>query len=128
MKWYAIMYTLYILFHYYFTYYTYYLSYYFSYYFTAYYYFMYYFTIIFYYTFYFYYYFWLHQGFASLFPGAGDANSRPIRQTMTDKFPGAPTKLWDDQASSHYEAKPTYSAEKRILYALFLVLFLLFWL
>ncbi len=119
------MYTLYILFHYYFTYYTYYFSYYFFYYFTAYYYFMYYFTInsLLYLLFLL---LFLIISFASLFSGAGDANSRLIRRTMTDKCPGAPTKHWDDQASLHYEDKPTYSAEKRVLYALYLVLFVLF--
>jgi hypothetical protein len=49
-----------------------------------------------------------------------------MRRAMTDKCPGAPAKLWDDQASSLYEVKPTYSAERRLLNALFLVLFLLF--
>jgi hypothetical protein len=55
-----------------------------------------------------------------------DAYSRPMHRAMTDKCPGAPAKLWGEQASSHYEAKPKYSAEKRLLYVLFLVLFLLF--
>ena len=55
-----------------------------------------------------------------------DAYSRLMHRAMTDKCPGAPAKLWSEQASLHYEAKPTYSAEKRLLYALFLVLFLLF--
>ncbi len=45
---------------------------------------------------------------------------------MTDKCPGKPAKLWDDQASQFNEAKPTYSAERILLYALCLVLFLLF--
>jgi hypothetical protein len=55
-----------------------------------------------------------------------EANSRAMRQAMTDKCPGLPAKLWDDQASSLYEAKSTYSAELRLLYALFFVLYLLF--
>ena len=105
--------------------YTYYLSYYFSYY-----------VIIHcimsllchYYCYYLYYYFILFQSFASLFSGLVDAYYRLMHRAMTDKCPGAPAKLWGEQASSHYEAKPTYSAEKRLLYALFLVLFLLFWL
>ncbi len=42
---------------------------------------------------------------------------------MTDKSPAAPAQLRDD---SLYEAMPTYSAELRLLYALFLVLYLLF--
>ncbi len=45
---------------------------------------------------------------------------------MTDKCPGVPAKLCDDQASLYYEAKPTHSAERRLLYALYLVSFLLF--
>ncbi len=47
--------------------------------------------------------------------------------TVTDMCPGEPAKLWDDPASSLYEAKSTYSAELRPLYTLFLVLYLLFW-
>ncbi len=39
---------------------------------------------------------------------------------------GVPAKLWDDQVSLLNEAKSTYSAEQRLLYALFLVLYLLF--
>ena len=46
---------------------------------------------------------------------------------MTDKCPGAPATLQNERASSLYEARSTYSAEKRLLYALFLVLYLLFW-
>jgi hypothetical protein len=34
--------------------------------------------------------------------------------------------LWHDQASPFNEAKPTYSAEKRLFYALCLVLFIIF--
>ncbi len=49
-----------------------------------------------------------------------------MRRAMTDKCPGVPAKLWDDQASPLYEAKPTYSVERRLLYTLFLVLFILF--
>ena len=45
---------------------------------------------------------------------------------MTDKCPGVPAKLWDDQVSPLYEAKASYSAERRLLYTLFLVLFILF--
>ena len=55
-----------------------------------------------------------------------DAYSRLMHRGMTDKCPAAPAKLWGEQASSHYEAKPKYSAEKRLLYVLFQVLFLLF--
>ncbi len=55
-----------------------------------------------------------------------DANSRPMRQAMTDKCPGVAAKLWDDQASPFFQAMPTYSAERRLLYTLFLVLFILF--
>ena len=107
--------------------YTYYLSYYFSYYVTA----MYYFIVLCHYyvtiiaiicTIISYYFKVLPPYFQELV----DAYSRPMHQAMTDKCPGAPAKLWGEQASSHYEAKPTYSAEKRLLYALFLVLFLLF--
>ncbi len=64
----------------------------------------------------------LHPFFQEL----ADANLRPMRRAMTDKFPGVPAKLWDDQASPFNEAKPTYSAERRLFYALCLVLFLLF--
>ncbi len=51
-----------------------------------------------------------------------------MRQAMTDKCPGVPAELLDDQASLFQvnEAKPIYSAERRLLYALCLVLFLLF--
>ncbi len=62
----------------------------------------------------------------SFFQELADANLRPLRRAMTDKCPGVPAKLWDDQASPFNEAKPTYSAERRLLYALCLVLFLLF--
>ena len=41
--------------------------------------------------------------------------------------PGAAAKLWDDEASSLCETKSTYSCEQWLLYALFLVLYLLFW-
>ena len=51
-----------------------------------------------------------------------------MRRAMTDECPGSPATLWEDQTSLLYEAKPTHSAERRLLYALFLVLFLLFWL
>jgi hypothetical protein len=68
----------------------------------------------------------LHPYFQEL----ADANLHPTSMRrgtrMTDKCPGVPAKLCDDQASLLYEAKPTYSAERRQLYALFLVLFLLF--
>ncbi len=60
------------------------------------------------------------------FQELADANLRPMRQAMTDKCPGVPAKLWDDQASPFNEANPTYSAERRLLYALRLVLFILF--
>jgi hypothetical protein len=46
---------------------------------------------------------------------------------MTEKCPGAAAKLWDDKASSICETKSTYSCEQWLLYALFLVLYLLFW-
>jgi hypothetical protein len=46
---------------------------------------------------------------------------------MTDKFPWAPAKLRYQQASSLYQAKSTYSAERKLLYELFFVLYLLFW-
>ena len=107
--------------------YTYYLSYYFSYYVTAMYYFIvlchYYVTIIAIICTIISYYFKVSPPY---FQELVDAYSRPMHRAMTDKCPGAPAKLWGEQASSHYEAKPTYSAEKRLLYALFLVLFLLF--
>ncbi len=56
-----------------------------------------------------------------------DANSRPMLPAMTDKSPAASAKLQDDQANLLYEAKSTYSAQQRLLYVLFLVLYLLFW-
>ena len=71
----------------------------------------------------FFYYFRLCQALSSQFSGAV---SRPMRRAMTDKCPGAAAELWDDQASSLCEAKSTYSGEQRLLYALFLVLYLLF--
>ena len=107
--------------------YTYYLSYYFSYYVTA----MYYFIVLCHYyvtiiaiicTIISYYFKVLPPYFQELV----DAYSRPMHRAMTDKCPGAPAKLWGEQASSHYEAKFKYSTEKRLLYVLFLVLFLLF--
>ena len=60
--------------------------------------------------------------------GLADADSRPMRRAMTDRSrcPGAAAKLWDDQASLLCEAKSTYSGEQRLLYALNLVLYLLF--
>jgi hypothetical protein len=101
-------------------YYTYYFSYYFSYYITAYYYFkfivlfLYYITII-------------PNIFTIIsndylrvlhpyFQELADTNLRPMHQAMTDKCPGVPAKLWDDQASPLYEAKTTYSAERILLY------------
>ena len=63
-----------------------------------------------------------HPNFEEL----ADNNSRPMLQAMTDKCPGAPATLQDERASSLYEARSTDSAEKRLLYALFLVLYLLF--
>ena len=60
------------------------------------------------------------------FQERADANSRPMRRAMTDKCPGAAAKLWDEQASSFCKAKSTYSGQQRLLYALFLVLYLLF--
>jgi hypothetical protein len=48
-----------------------------------------------------------------------DAYSRLMHRGMTDKCPAAPAKLRGEQASSHYEAKVKYSAEKRLLYVLF---------
>ena len=107
--------------------YTYYLSYYFSYYVTAMYYFIvlchYYVTIIAIICTIISYYFRVSPPY---FQELVDAYSRPMHRAMTDKCPGAPAKLWGEQASSHYEAKPKYSAEKRLFYVLFLVLFLLF--
>ncbi len=106
---------------------TYYFSYYFSYYITAYYYFIvlfhYYFTIIpIIFTIISDYIRVLHPFFKEL----ADANLRTLRRAMTDKCPGVPAKLWDDQASPFNGAKSTYSAERRLLYALCLVLFLFF--
>ena len=49
-----------------------------------------------------------------------------MRRAMTDKCPGAAAEHWDDQASSLCEAKSTYSGEQGLLYALCLVLYLLF--
>jgi hypothetical protein len=99
-----------------FHYYTYYFSYYFSYYFTGY----YYFIVLFYYHFTIIliiftiisdYFRVSHPYFQEL----ADAISHPMRQGMTDKCPGVPAKLCDDQASLYYEAMPTYSAERRLL-------------
>ena len=112
-----------------FYYYTYYFSYYFSYYFTAYYYFIllfhYYFTII-------PIIFTIISDYIRVsnpyFHELADANTRLMRWGMTDECPGLPATLWEGQTSLLYEAKPTHSAERRLLYALFLVLFLLFWL
>ncbi len=100
-------------------------SYYFSYYITAYYYFIvlfhYYFTIIpIIFTIISDYIRVSHPFFQEL----ADANLRPMRQAMTDKCPGVPAKFWDDQGSLLNEAKCTYSAERRLFYALSLVLFL----
>ena len=64
----------------------------------------------------------LHPNFQELV----DADSSPMHRGVTDNSPGAAAKLWDDKASSLCEAKSTYSGEKRLLYALFLVLYLLF--
>ncbi len=55
-----------------------------------------------------------------------DAICRPMRPEIAEKSPAAPAQLQDDQASLLYEAMPTYLAELRLLYALFLVLYLLF--
>ena len=55
-----------------------------------------------------------------------DTNSRPMLQAMTDKCLGAQATLQNEHASSVYEARSTYSAEKRLLYALCHVLYLLF--
>ena len=60
------------------------------------------------------------------FQEPADANSLPMRPAMNDRSPAASAKLRDDQTSLFYEAMSTYSAEPRILYALFLVLYLLF--
>ncbi len=108
-------------------YYTYYFSYYFSYYITTYYYFIvlfhYYITIVpTIFTIISDYLRVLHPHFREL----SDTNQRPMRRAMTDKCPGVPAKRWDDQASLFNEAKPTYSAERRLLYALCLVLLILF--
>ena len=56
-----------------------------------------------------------------------DTNSRPVRRAMTEKCPGAPAVLWDEQESSRYQDKSTFPAEQRLLYALFFLLYLLFW-
>ncbi len=60
------------------------------------------------------------------FQEMADTNSRIMCLAMTDECPGVPAMLWDDKVSSLYEANSTYSAERRLLYALFLVLSLLF--
>jgi hypothetical protein len=62
----------------------------------------------------------------SNFQEPSDANSLPMRPVMNDRSPAASAKLLDDQTSLFYEAMSTYSAEPRLLYALFLVLYLLF--
>ena len=62
-----------------------------------------------------------------IFQELADTNCRPMHPEMTDKSPAASSQLLDDQASSPYEAMPTYSAKRRLLYALFRVLYLLFW-
>ena len=62
-----------------------------------------------------------------IFQELADTNCRPMHPEMTDKSPAASSQLLDDQASSPYEARPTYSAKRRLLYALFRVLYLLFW-
>ena len=71
------------------------------------------------------YYFSINSDYVRLCHPPG-AVSRPMLRAMTDKCPGVAAKLWDDQASSLCEAKSTYSGEQRLLYALFLVLYLLF--
>ena len=53
-------------------------------------------------------------------------NSRPMLRAMTDKCLGAPATLQNEHSSSFYEARSTYSAEKRLLYTLCHVLYLLF--
>ncbi len=45
-----------------------------------------------------------------------------MTRTMTDKFRGVPAKLRDEQASSLYQAKSTFSAEQRLLFAFFVPL------
>ena len=60
------------------------------------------------------------------FQGLAAANCRPMLQAMTDKCPGSPVKVQDEHACSLYAAKSTFSAEQRLLYALFFVLYLLF--
>jgi hypothetical protein len=50
-----------------------------------------------------------------------------MHRGMTYKCPGAAAKHWDDKASSICETKSAYSCEQCLLYALFLVLYLLFW-
>ena len=76
------------------------------------------------------YYFTINSDYVRLchpnFQEQADAVSRPMRRAMTDKCPGAAAELWDDQASSLCEAKSTYSGEQGLLYALCLVLYLLF--
>ena len=57
-----------------------------------------------------------------------DTNSRPMRPEMTDKCPGAPAVLWDEQKSLLYQYKSTYPAVRRLLYVLFFLLYWLFWL
>jgi hypothetical protein len=57
-----------------------------------------------------------------------DANSRPMRRAMTDKWPVAPAALRDsDEVESLlYQNKSTYLGEWRLLYALIVLLHLLF--
>ncbi len=50
-----------------------------------------------------------------------------MRHEIADKSPAAPAQLQNLQASLLYEAMQIYSAELRPFYALFLVLYLLFW-
>ncbi len=100
-------------------------SYYFSYYFSSDYYFFYYVTII------------ILNMFSTIFDYVrsshpnlqklADANSRPMRWAMTVKCPWAPAKLCAQQASSPSQAKSTYVAGRKPLYALLFILFLFFW-
>ncbi len=77
---------------------------------------------------YFFYYFWSCQGFASQFTEAGRrqfsscALSDDCQVSM-----GASEIRRNQQASSLYQAKSTYAAERKLLYALLFILYLLFW-
>jgi hypothetical protein len=103
-------------------YYAYYFSYYFSYYITSDYYFFYY-IIITSITVVLYYYFNIQviSDYIRVshptddFQELADGKCCPMLPKMTDKSPAALSQRWDDQASSLYEAMPTYSAEPGLL-------------